>query len=107
MLRMDAPAAFCRHSPGDFFDQPSELGLYRIREGLPTQLGVPEDLSDVADLIEGYEGPGEPKWTGTLYEVLWLYGENAPLEEDFMGSALHEAITSFWPDCEIVADDWL
>jgi hypothetical protein len=78
----------------------SYLGLYRFRAGHALQVGGSADPS--------WQGNDrEAKWSGEIFELLWIHGKNAPLREDFEGSSLHAAIGELWPGCLVLGDERL
>lgn len=105
MISAVAPAAFLRSEPQHFYSDSSDLGLYRFAEGYTLSVGEPEDWSDMAeefpDLVPSST---EPEWQGKVTELLWIYGKNAPLEEDFLGSPLHALLETLWPEHTVLAD---
>ena len=101
-----------RVHPEHFYPGGADFGLYRFREGHRLVVGEPEDFSDIAKDDPGlYESmkPAslDPIWEGTVHEMLWLHGKNAPLREDFLGSPFHRIIERFWPEHLVVEDCWL
>jgi hypothetical protein len=78
----DSPRAF-----ENFHPMASHLGLYRFRGGHHLEI--------------------EERWSGEVFELLWLHGKNAPLLEDFAGSRLHVAVNELWPGCLVLADERL
>jgi hypothetical protein len=108
MIAAEALAAPLRRDPQYFYSHPADLGLYRFRNGHKLTVGQPEDWSDLADKYPDLvPASAEPRWRGDLVEFLWIHGKNAPLESDFLGSAMHILIETFWPAHTVLADEFL
>jgi hypothetical protein len=99
MVAAEALATSLRREPQHFHPSSSDLGLYRVHEGHALVIGEPHPDFDPPDAA--------PKWRGEVFEVLWIHGKNAPLEEDFLGSPLHRVVERFWPGAVVLADEWL
>jgi hypothetical protein len=84
-----------RREPQHFYDYPAGLGLYRFRDGHPLCIGGGDEHGETSI------GVG---WSGVCHELLLLSGKNAPLEEDFLGSPLHQAIERTWPGHSVLND---
>jgi len=100
MLGVEVLASSLRREPQNFHPASSHLGLYRFRTGHPLTVGEPADPAWQA-------AAREVRWRGTVFEFLWIEGKNAPLVEDFEGSALHLAVSKLWPGCLVLADERL
>jgi hypothetical protein len=99
MVAVEAFATSLRREPQHFYPISSDLALYRFRDGHSLVIGEPDpDLAPEGAL---------PRWRGEVFEFLWIYGKNAPLQDDFVGSPLHRVIERFWPGAMVVADERL
>jgi hypothetical protein len=99
MLVVEVLASALRREPQNFHPMSSHLGLYRFRAGRTLTIGEPDPT------WQG--GGGEARWHGEVFELLWIHGKNAPLAEDFEGSALHLALGKLWPGCLVFGDERL
>ncbi|HVU02873.1 MAG TPA: hypothetical protein VHE30_14030 [Polyangiaceae bacterium] len=107
MVTMDAGQASFRLYP-DARDLSAALAVYRFGSGVHFEIGVPPDFSDVADQFPELGAQSrQPKWAGTLTELLWLHGKCVPPEEEFVGSPLHGTIELHWPAHRVLADEFL
>jgi len=109
VINVEAEAQTYRREPESFYAGGAELALYRFGDGHHLVVGKPDDLSDIAESDpELYEcikpASLDPAWEGTIHEMVWLSGKNAPLREDFVGSRFHGILQSCWPDHLIVED---
>lgn len=100
MLVGEVLASSLRREPQNFHPTSSHLGLYRFRAGHTLTVGEPADPT--------WQGGGtEARWRGQVFEFLWIRGKNAPLAEDFEGSALQLALSTLWPACLVLGDERL
>jgi len=109
VIHVFAEARTYRREPQLFYPGGAELGLYRFGGGHHLVVGKPDDFSDIArqdpELYESIKPASlDPAWEGTVEELLWLSGKNAPLLEDFIGSPFHVFLESLWPDHLVVED---
>ena len=106
-ITMDSPCSAFQEYP-DRRDFSAALALYRFRDPVPFRIGVPQDLSDrVNEFPELANQQTEPRWKGTVTELLWLHGKCVPPEHEFCGSPLHEVLKSVWPTLKLFADEFL
>lgn len=107
IITMDSPcAAFQRHPDAREFS--AAVALYRFGEPVQFRIGVPDDMSDLADEFpELAAQPTEPQWQGPVTELLWLHGKCVPAEDEFLDSPLHLALASIWPSHLRLADVFL
>ncbi len=100
VLVVEVLASSLRRDPQNFHPASSHLGLYRFRVGHTLTVGEPADPT-------WQLGGSDVRWRGEVLEFLWIRGKNAPLAEDFDGSALHVALSKLWPGCLVVGDERL
>jgi hypothetical protein len=106
-ITVDAPQSSFHTFP-DTRSLSAALALYRFRDGIPFRIGIPQDLSDVVDEFpELANQPTEPRWQGTVKELLWIHGKCVPVPEEFCGSPIHRMLTTFWPNHLLLADEFL
>lgn len=101
MVSFMVPARFIRREPEHFFDWPAWLGICHIPLGHRLVVGVTDAFE------EDEEDPPPPRFEGTVHDLVWLHGKNAPLLDDFLGSSLHRALDAHWPQADYLADEWL
>jgi hypothetical protein len=84
------------------------LALYRFSDPVPFRVGVPEDVSDLVDEFPHLARRSrQPKWEGTLTELLWLHEKCVPPEDEFVGSPVGGLLQSFWRGYKLLADEFL
>jgi hypothetical protein len=106
-VTVDSPCAAFQSYP-DKRDLSAAVALYRFHDPVHFRIGVPEDMSDLADEFpELANQPTEPKWQGPVTELFWLHGKCVPDNDEFLNSPLCLAMKSIWPDHLVLADVFL